>query len=91
MEELDKFKKGSEQINFNARAFVRFLDDASDSDFFHKGASLGEGRGRLYVYLSGQEHPAVKAAFTDRIADHRILSVALNIAEEHKPTHHFGH
>ena len=86
LEELDKFKKGSEQINFNARAFVRFLDDASDSDFFHKGASLGEGRGRLYVYLSGQEHPAVKAAFTDRIADHRILSVALNIAEEHKPT-----
>ena len=26
LEELDKFKKGSDQINFNARAFVRELD-----------------------------------------------------------------
>ena len=26
LEELDKFKKGNEQINFNAREFVRELD-----------------------------------------------------------------
>ena len=26
LEELDKFKKGSEQINYNAREFVRELD-----------------------------------------------------------------
>ena len=29
-EELDKFKKGNEQLNFNAREFVRELDRLSD-------------------------------------------------------------
>ena len=29
LEELDKFKKGNEQINFNAREFVRELDRKS--------------------------------------------------------------
>ncbi|MGL5919782.1 MAG: PIN domain-containing protein, partial [Bacteroidales bacterium] len=26
MEELDKFKKGNDEINFNAREFIRFMD-----------------------------------------------------------------
>ena len=47
LEELDKFKKGSDQINFNARAFVRKLDELAGADFFERGADLGEGRGRL--------------------------------------------
>ena len=47
LEELDKFKKGSDQINFNARAFVRKLDELAGADFFEHGADLGEGRGRL--------------------------------------------
>ena len=39
--ELDKFKKGSEQINFNAREFVRGLDEITGDDLFKKGASSG--------------------------------------------------
>lgn len=34
LEELDKFKKGNDQINFHAREFVRELDKISDKDFF---------------------------------------------------------
>lgn len=51
LEELDKFKKGNEQINFNAREFVRELDLITDDDLFTKGAPLGEGLGRLFVVL----------------------------------------
>ena len=43
LEELDKFKKGNEQINFNAREFVRELDLITDDNLFTKGAPLGEG------------------------------------------------
>ena len=45
LEELDKFKKGNEQINFNAREFLRELDLVTDDNLFNKGASLGEGLG----------------------------------------------
>ena len=31
LEELDKFKKGNDQINFNAREFVRELDEITDN------------------------------------------------------------
>src|SRR5574344_582098 len=36
LEELDKFKKGNEEINYNARQFSRELDQISDNDFFEK-------------------------------------------------------
>ena len=49
LEELDKFKKGNEQINFNAREFLRELDLVTDDNLFNKGASLGEGLGSLFV------------------------------------------
>lgn len=83
LEELDKFKKGSEQINFNARAFVRFLDELDGGDLVHKGVSLGEGRGSLFIKADGLEHPDVRKSFSERIADHRILSCALSLRDEH--------
>ncbi|KGN78175.1 phosphate starvation protein PhoH [Porphyromonas gulae] len=82
LEELDKFKKGSEQINFNARAFVRRLDEISDQDLFKKGASLGDGLGRIFVKINGQYHNKVKEAFGENKADHRILSIAMTLADE---------
>ncbi|WP_329903799.1 PhoH family protein [Porphyromonas pogonae] len=82
LEELDKFKKGSEQINYNARAFVRELDELSDTDLFKKGADLGEGKGRLFIITLSQKHPKVTEAFPETIPDHRILSMALNLKEE---------
>ena len=84
LEELDKFKKGSEQINHNARAFARFLDSLERESFFTEGAPLGEGRGRLYIKIDGLEHPVVRKAFSERIADHRILSCALTLNTEQK-------
>ena len=49
LEELDKFKKGNEELNYNAREFARQLDLVTDNDLFTKGASLGEGMGKMFV------------------------------------------
>ncbi len=76
LEELDKFKKGNEQINYNAREFVRQLDMITDDDLFTKGASLGESRGRLFVITGQVSSPHVYESFPEAIPDHKILAVA---------------
>lgn len=86
LEELDKFKKGSEQINFNARAFVRELDDLTDDDLFKTGAELGVGRGRLYIINIPGYHPKLKDAFPEQTSDHRILSTFIGLTEKYPGT-----
>jgi PhoH-like ATPase len=81
--ELDRFKKGSEQINYNAREFVRELDALTSDDFYLKGASLGNGKGILYVVTGTEYHAKVAVSFPERIPDHRILSCAVTVAEKH--------
>ncbi len=75
LEELDKFKKGNEQINYNAREFVRELDLLTDDNLFSKGASLGEGLGKLFVIAGSVDSPKVHESFPERIPDHQILAV----------------
>ena len=74
LEELDKFKKGNEQINFNAREFVRELDALTSNELFTNGVSLGEGLGRLFVVTSKIEAPKVWESFPVRKPDHFILA-----------------
>ncbi|MDR1380961.1 MAG: PhoH family protein [Tannerella sp.] len=81
--ELDRFKKGSEQINYNAREFVRRLDAITSGDFHLKGASLGDGKGTLYVVAGTEYHAKVAASFPERIPDHCILSCAMTVSEMH--------
>lgn len=82
LEELDKFKKGSDQINYNAREFVRELDALTSNDLFLKGVSLGLGMGKLYVVTGDKYQEKIALSFPDRTPDHRILSCALTIAEK---------
>lgn len=84
LEELDKFKKGSEQINFNCREFIRKLDALTEKGLSPEGVSLGEGRGRLYIYTDSRPHHKVVDAFSSRIPDHQILSSTLHILEANK-------
>lgn len=87
LEELDKFKKGDEQKNFNARQFARELDEiVSNKDFFTKGASLGKGMGRLYVLTQNVWCDEVANAFIERTPDHYILSAAISVAKKHPKT-----
>ena len=75
LEELDKFKKGSEQINYNAREFVRELDLLTSNDLFLKGASLGPGKGTLYIVTGDKYQEKIAHSFPDKTPDHRILCV----------------
>ena len=83
LEELDKFKKGNEQINFNARAFVRELDLLTDDNLFTDGADLGMGHGKLFIINSAYDHPIIQEAFPEKSSDNRILSVVLEVQEKH--------
>ncbi|MDR1644973.1 MAG: PhoH family protein [Tannerellaceae bacterium] len=83
LEELDKFKRGSEQINFNAREFVRELDSITSNDLFLKGASLGPGLGTLYVVTGDKYQEKIALSFPERTPDHRILSCAMSVAEKY--------
>ena len=80
LEELDKFKKGSDQINYNAREFVRELDTLTSNDLFLKGASLGPGKGTLHVVTGDKYQEKIYQSFPEKTADHRILSCTLSVA-----------
>ncbi len=84
LEELDKFKKGNDEINYNARQFARELDSISDNDFFKKGASLGEGLGRLFIALPQEPSEKVQKAFIEKIPDHRILAFTDYLSQKDK-------
>ncbi|MBD9167070.1 MAG: PhoH family protein [Parabacteroides johnsonii] len=84
LEELDKFKKGSDQINYNAREFVRELDTLTSNDLFLKGASLGPGKGTLHVVTGDKYQEKIYQSFPEKTADHRILSCTLSVAEAEK-------
>ena len=83
LEELDKFKKGSDQINFNARAFVRELDLITDDDLFTNGADMGVGRGKLYIVNGSKDNRRIIDAFPEKTPDNRILTVVSEVAEKH--------
>lgn len=83
LEELDKFKKGSDQINFNARAFVRELDLITDDDLFTNGADMGVGRGKLYIVNGSKDNRKIIDAFPEKTPDNRILTVVSEVGEKH--------
>ena len=83
LEELDKFKKGNDQINFNARAFVRELDLITDDDLFTNGADMGVGRGKLYIVNNSRDNRRILDAFPEKTPDNRILTVVSEVSEKH--------
>lgn len=85
LEELDNFKKGNDIINFEAREFIRFLDDLSRDHMLQDWIPLdGDKKGRFRVIMDTTSTGKVDAeeVFRDRKADHRILNAALNMQEE---------
>jgi len=86
LEELDHFKKGNEQINFNAREFSRELDLLANEQLFKKGVEIGEGMGRLYI-MTNMEYPSTMSKiFFEKTSDHSILAASLQLQEEMKRT-----
>jgi PhoH-like ATPase len=77
LEELDKFKKGHEDIHFQAREFLRELDAITGDVLCERGAALGAGLGSIRVVLCGELDERLRGAFLHDASDHRILNTAL--------------
>ena len=83
LEEIDHFKKGNDQINFNAREIMRSLDKLAGKGLFEEGIQLGRNMGKLSVVIGKGLTQAMKEAAMEDIPDHRILAVALDLQEEY--------
>ncbi|MBN1108516.1 MAG: PhoH family protein [Bacteroidales bacterium] len=76
LEELDKFKRGNDLINFHAREFTRELDKLSGDMLLTANIPLGENLGNLHIETGRDFSEKVNASFPERNADHRILAIA---------------
>lgn len=76
LEEIDNFKRGQDQIHYNAREFIRILDGLSGNKLVKEGVSLGAGKGKIKIISDHQHEPEVNQIFSENKIDHRILSVA---------------
>ncbi len=76
LEELDKFKRGNDLINYQAREFVRVLDEIVGDELFNGGKTLGKGKGKLRIETGKPFSDAMKESFREDIPDHRILAIA---------------
>jgi PhoH-like ATPase len=85
LEELDRFKKGNEDINFQARAFLRRLDELTGDVLSPDGTSLGPGLGSVRVVIKATHHQQLKEAFLEDCPDHRILDAALTLQQDEAP------
>jgi PhoH-like ATPase len=82
LEELDKLKKGSDLINFQAREFTRELDNLTGERLFNEGIPLGKRLGKLYIETGKPFSKEILNSFPENTADHRILAIAEFIAKK---------
>lgn len=82
LEELDKFKRGNDPINFQAREFVRELDEIIGDKLFNGGIALGHNKGKLIVETGKPFSDELKQSFREDIPDHRILAITMHIAQK---------
>src|SRR5476651_405503 len=85
LEELDNMKSGNDTRNFEARSFIRLMDDISHNHLINHWRPLnGKSKGNFKVIMDTKSIVADAAAVfgSDKI-DHRILNAALGLQEEH--------
>ncbi|MFV0483834.1 MAG: PhoH family protein [Bacteroidales bacterium] len=82
LEELDNFKKGQDLLNYQARHFVRVLEDLIGDELFEGGVSLGENKGKLRVEINIPKSDLILNAFKENTADHKILATAEKLLKD---------
>ncbi|NIP39645.1 MAG: PhoH family protein [Candidatus Dadabacteria bacterium] len=82
LEELDRFKKGSEILNYHAREFVRILDSLSADKLMNGGIKIGAGLGKLRITLDQEFHKDLILNFSINKPDHHILNIAYHISKQ---------
>ena len=84
LEELDKFKRGNDLINFHAREFTRELDKLSGDMLLTANIPLGENLGNMHIETGKDFSEKVNQSFPERTADHRILAIADYVCNSNK-------
>jgi PhoH-like ATPase len=84
LEELDKFKRGNDLINFHAREFTRELDKLSGDMLLTANIPLGENLGNMHIETGKDFSEKVNQSFPERTADHRILAIADYVCSSNK-------
>ncbi len=83
IEELDKFKKGNNVINCNARDFLRSLDALSSDKILNGGVPIDNGEGKISILLDIPLFEKIKENFNEITPDIRILNIAYSVAKKH--------
>jgi len=84
IEELDKFKKGSDEVSQHARMVIRALDRLRTKGRLVEGVPVEETGGTVRVVLTDDlpEHPNLRPD----VPDDQIIGVAYRLMKEGKPT-----
>jgi len=84
IEELDKFKKGTDALSYNARGFMRDLDRITNGKLFGaEGLPIGKDLGLIKVEPNHPFEGEYAGFFADDIPDHRILATAMWVRDHH--------
>ena len=87
LEELDHFKKGHGDIHYQARQFLRSIDDLTGDLLSGRGAPIGDGLGFIRVVLGHDIDPKLRGIFLNDSPDHRIVDTALRLQHLEKDSH----
>ena len=84
LEELDNVKSGNDTRNFEARSFIRLMDDLSHNHLVNQWLPLnGKSKGNFKVIMDTKSIAAdAEAVFGSDKVDNRILNAALSLQEE---------
>ncbi len=85
LEELDNMKSGNDTRNFEARSFIRLMDQMSRNNLLNKWTLLkGKDKGSFKVVMDNKAASAdAEQVFGSDKIDHRILNAALGLQEEY--------
>jgi len=84
LEELDNMKSGNDTRNFEARSFIRLMDDISQNHLINEWRPInGKSKGNFKVIIDtvAAQTDATEVFGSDK-TDHRILNAALGLQDE---------
>lgn len=85
LEELDEFKKGNDTKNYEARQFIRFLDElsAQHNDLQDWINLNGPKKGKFRVIMNtSSAHINADEVYVGKKMDHKILNAAISLSNE---------
>jgi PhoH-like ATPase len=82
LEEIDEFKKGNDTKNYEAREFIRNLDQLAEKHTLNDWIPINKGKGKFKVVMIEDSKVDAVKIFQSNKPDHHILNAALTLATE---------